>query len=191
MVFFEKENQPLRAISIHSLCTFWGTKELLREWRRWAEFCYGVFIEICATPDDFCFVHHPAKIISHFPCQCAEVRLQLKDIIAPDNMHVGITNPKMSLQMIWRAITQTGSSSIEIIWLTGRQICVARDYIVDISASYKRCTKFPRVKQIGGTKILQKHIISEGPFCFHHCYRREIYAEKSVEILTLGKNEDA
>lgn len=99
-------------------------------------------------------IHHLGKIISRFPCQHVDVRLQLKAVIAPDDMHVGIKNPNKSLQMIWRDKTQTGSSSIEIIWLTGRRICVTRDYVVDISASFKRCTKLPWVMQIADANIL-------------------------------------
>lgn len=43
--------------------------------------------------------HCLAKIIVHFPCPHVDVSLQPKAIIAPDDMHVGITNPDKSLQM--------------------------------------------------------------------------------------------
>lgn len=119
MAFIQNQTQPLRAICIHSLCTFWGTEELLREWQR-RDGLNSVFVDIFGTPDDFCFTHHPspiihhlAKIISRFLCQHGGAHLRLKAVIAPDDVHVGKKNPNKSLQLIWRGTTQTGSSSIE------------------------------------------------------------------------------
>lgn len=144
------------------LCTYWGPEELLRERLRRAEFHHGVFLEITWWFLYPSIIHHLAKIISCFPCQRVDVHLQMTALIAPDDVHMGIKNPNTSLQMIWRDTNQTESSSIEIIWLTGRQISVTRDYVVDISASTKRCTKLPWMKQIGDENVFQEHIISKG-----------------------------